>query len=188
MAAPPPIDVAPAGAAPAHTGGCGFPKHLGTQMGPPPQHVRAHAKPGGHCDDVWHGVASPQKTASWQKQQPSTVMTHPQQLPQVGWPLQAKHPPAWIQTWGSVSAAAPAVDEVTIDPAPTTAAPTPARLSSFLLETRISVASGLRMAMTSVSSARGFRLRSSSTAAGSGWPAGERRHAAGDLADVVRGL
>ena len=128
-----------------------------------PQHVKAHAYPGGQSFDVWQLRCGSQTEDSPQMQQPSVVTQQRQHLVFSAHSGAVPHwpqPSLWMH---AIEPCALAVDAVTIAPAPTTAAPTPARLSSFLLE----MSPELRMAVTSVSSAWGCRLgsRCSSTAA-----------------------
>ena len=136
----------------------------GTQTSP--QHVAAHAYPGGQSFDVWQLRCASQTEDSPQMQQPSVVTQQKQHdvfSTHAGADPQPPHPPLWMH---DVDPSALAVDAVTIAPAPTTAAPTPARLSSFLLE----MSPELRMTVTSVASTRGCRL-----GCGSAYAAGGRR-------------
>ena len=103
---------------------------------PPKQHVRAHTQPGGHPADDVHVGMPVQKTGWWQKQHPSTVTTHEQPHPgQLAWPAHTPQPPDVTQILDA-GALALAVDVVSIDPAPSAAAPTPALFSRPRLETR----------------------------------------------------
>jgi hypothetical protein len=105
--------------------------------------VATHAQPGGHwLELVQDGTL--QSVFSAQKQQPSTVTKQQQQPLPPGHRLlhagQLVQPaaPAGSEHSGDGWAAALAVDAVSIEPAPTAAAPTPARLSRRPLVTRVS--------------------------------------------------
>src|SRR5262245_31081575 len=101
-----------------------------------PQHVSAHTRPGGQPADDEQARLSSQKTGWWQKQHPSTVTTQKQlHPPQEVCKLQAPQPPESTQILDA-GALALAVAAVSIDPAPSAAAPTPALFSRPRLETR----------------------------------------------------
>jgi hypothetical protein len=100
---------------------------------PPKQHEIAHRHPGGQSELVEHVGRHEQVELSWQKQQPSVVGMQLALMPQWVWPAQGPHPQSWQPTRPD------AVVALIIDPAPSAAAPMPARLSSRPLLTRSSV-------------------------------------------------
>lgn len=104
-----------------------------------PQHEYTHSQPGGHSLDDVHVCSPAQNMSSQQKQQPSVVVEQKQQPDP---PAHAPAPHVLTQPPASMQAGDPcalADGAVSIDPAPTAAAPRPARFSSRRLETLSSV-------------------------------------------------
>ena len=106
----------------------------------PPQQEYAHAHPGWQSASVEHATNPAHEEGSWQKQQPLDVVMQKQPVPQACWFAHSPHPCGAQAVEKPGSKAAEAVAAVSIDPAPTAAAPAPARFSRRLLETLSSVA------------------------------------------------
>lgn len=117
-----------------------------------PQQLNTQPQPEGQSRSEWHGWTASQKKFSAQKQQPATLWKQQQQPSCPHSKLhagQSTQPPASAHL-GEFAACAEAA--VTIVPAPTAAAPTPARFSRLRL-----VTFALAMLVTSVSAVRFFR-------------------------------